>query len=114
MAWNPLMADLKAYNSCASILLASTLKVLNLPFHFINVYEPFVNRKQFLDLIKDFGLLLLPNLILARDLNFTWSSDEVWGDGHIINPLAGYFESLWGCSLIRCGVCGYDSYLVEW
>ena len=45
VAWNPLLADLKVYNSCASILLAGKLKDINYPLHFINVYGSFVNRK---------------------------------------------------------------------
>ena len=40
----------------------------------------------------------LPNLILARDLNFTWSTEEVWGSGCANDALSIFFHDLINCA----------------
>ena len=42
--------------------------------------------------MKDGGLLLLPNLILAGDLNLTFGVADIWGMKSRIDPLAQYFS----------------------
>ena len=67
---------------------------MNFIVHFPNIYGPYSNRKCFWDWLKAFGLLSLPHLILAVDLNFTWSTDEVWGSGRSLDLLWDYFSTL--------------------
>lgn len=93
VAWNPLLADLKAFNTFAGILLFGKLKGLEQTIHLLNVYGPYDNRKVFWDTVKANGLLSLPHLIIVGDLNFTWSSDEVWEAGRSSDPLDKYFIS---------------------
>ena len=96
MVWNPLLDHLKDFETCVGILLIGKLKGLDITFHILNIYGWCSNRICFWDLVKSFGLLPLPHLILAGELNFTWSSNEVWGAGHSLNPLLDYFSSLFG------------------
>jgi hypothetical protein len=50
--------------------------------------------EHFWDRVQAKGLLTLDSLILAGDLNFTTSIEEVWGADAIIDPLGGYFTDL--------------------
>jgi hypothetical protein len=59
---------------------------------FLNVYGPCVERKIFWDRVALGGLLDTKNLILARDLNFTIGSDEVWGTIAQLDKHANYFK----------------------
>ena len=40
------------------------------------------------------GLLSLPNLILAGDMNFTLNASEIWGTKALPNPLGPFFSKL--------------------
>jgi endonuclease/exonuclease/phosphatase family metal-dependent hydrolase len=40
------------------------------------------------------GLLALDDLILAGDMNFTTSSEEIWGESALADPLAGFFKEI--------------------
>jgi hypothetical protein len=40
------------------------------------------------------GILAREDLIIASDLNFTTSVDEVWGAGAFPDQLAGFFRNL--------------------
>ena len=42
----------------------------------------------------DGGLLNLPNLILAQDLNFTLGANDIWGMKAQLDPLASFFSQL--------------------
>jgi hypothetical protein len=46
------------------------------------------------------ALLSLEALILAGDLNFTTSSEEVWGVGALMDPLAGFFKELFAKNIL--------------
>ena len=40
------------------------------------------------------GLLSLPNLILASDLNLTLNASEIWGKKAQLDPLGPFFSKL--------------------
>jgi len=42
--------------------------------------------------VEDKGLLVQDNLILARDLKFSISTDEVWGEVALPDPLEDFFN----------------------
>ena len=42
----------------------------------------------------DGGLLLIPNLVLAGNLNFTIGVAEIWGGESLLDPLAHFFSHL--------------------
>ena len=75
-------------------MLGSSFKDTTEPFTVINCYGPYVHRTSYWNRLVSGGLLGLPNLILARDLNFTLSSAEVWGLKARLDPLALYFSQL--------------------
>ena len=62
---------MKAFTTCACILLDGRLKGFNSPIQLLNIYGPFNQRKQFWDQVKIFGLLIDTSLIIVGDFNFT-------------------------------------------
>jgi hypothetical protein len=51
----------------------------NMKLSFLNVYGPCQERKAFWEALDGSGLLRHKDLIMANDLNFTTSPEEVWG-----------------------------------
>ena len=102
MLASSLFADLRAFKTCAGLLLKGILKGFESLVHLLNVYGPYSNRMQFWDRANSSGLLSLPNLLLACDLNFTWSVEEVYGSGRSSDPLSDFFHSLF-----------YEAHLVD-
>ena len=96
--WNPLLVHCKDFTSLAVIILKATFKVLSDTFTVINCYGPYTQRTVYWNNLVVGGLLRLPNLLLARDLNFTISSSEVWGSKARIDPLAPFFTQLISCN----------------
>jgi len=47
--------------------------------------------QQFWEKVDATGLLAQGDLFLARDLNFTTSTEEVWGSSALSDPLADFF-----------------------
>ena len=45
----------------------------------INIYGPYNHKVIFWDRVIAEGTLDLLNLIIAGELNFTWSACEIWG-----------------------------------
>ena len=78
----------------AGILLACHIQGFEEEINFLNIYGPYKSKELFWDRIVAKGTLNLPNLVIAGDLNFTWSAAEVWGAGRPIHPLESYFISL--------------------
>ena len=72
--WNPRVLRCKAFHTLAGILLQATLRGSSLTLSILNVYGPYLHRDTFWNAVASGGLLSLPNLILAGDLNFTLSS----------------------------------------
>jgi hypothetical protein len=60
--------------------------------YFLNVYGPCIGRRQFWEKVEAKGLLAQGDLILAGDLNFTTSLDEVWGEVGFIRSTGGFFQ----------------------
>jgi len=58
---------------------------------FINTYGLCTWHKCFWEQVEANGLLVLNNLILAGDLSFADSIEEVWGDVALPDPLAVFF-----------------------
>jgi hypothetical protein len=61
---------------------------------FLNAYGPCSSRRKFWESVETKGILARDDLILAGDLNFTTSVDEVWGVGAFPDPLEGFFRNL--------------------
>ena len=88
------MVRYKAFSSLASIVLKAIFKGLVETLTVINCYGPYVQRTTYWNNLVSGGLLGMPNLLLARDLNFTLSSAEVWGLKARLDPLASFFSQL--------------------
>ena len=70
------------------------LKAMTLVFSIVNCYGPYSNRTAFWDCAVAGGIFNYPNLILARDLNFTLSDLKVWGEKARLDQRAHYFSHL--------------------
>jgi hypothetical protein len=94
VAWNPNIFELQSFLSLGGILLTG----IHLPdkrnISFINTYGSCTGRRRFWEQVEAKGLLALNNLILAGDLNFADSIEEVWGDVALPDPLAVFFKNL--------------------
>ena len=76
-AWNPLYFKIKAFRTVAGILLKAHVQGSSLNLSLLNCYGPYSNQETFWDLVVQGGLLNLPNMVLASDLNLTLNSSEV-------------------------------------
>ena len=77
VGWDPHLVHCKAFTSLAGIALKAIFKGLAKTFTVINCYGPYVQRTTYWNNLVSGGLLGMPNLLLAGDLNFTLSSTEV-------------------------------------
>ena len=57
-------------------------------------YGPYINQESFWNAISRGGLLSLPNLVLAGDLNLTLNASEIWGTRAQLDPLGPFFSKL--------------------
>ena len=55
-------------------------------------------RESFWEAVVRGGLLNLPNLVLAGDLNLTLNGFEVWGKKALLDPLGPFFKQLFSSS----------------
>jgi len=94
VAWNTIIFYLQPFLSVGGILLIGMHFTDNSRIFFINVYGPCSGRRIFWEQVEEKGLLSMDSLILVGDLNFTTTSDEVWGVGALIDPLASFFKEL--------------------
>jgi hypothetical protein len=94
VSWNPNIFNLQPFLSLGGILLTG----IHLPdkrnLSFINSYGPCTGHMHFWEQVEAKGLLALNNLILAGDLNFSDSIEEVWGVVALPDPLAVFFKNL--------------------
>lgn len=100
VAWNSSKASFKPYVTIVGILLEGIFLGLQRPIKILNIYGPYNLREVFWDNVVCSGLLSDPHLILAGDLNFTLSPNEVWGLGHLSDPLSGYFQKIFVDALL--------------
>jgi len=61
---------------------------------FINTYGPCTRQRHFWEQVDAKGLLAQNNLILAGDLNFAISEDEVWGEVALPDPMSYFFKNI--------------------
>ena len=72
--WDCHLVCWKDFYSLVGILLKANFKGLAETFTIINCYGPYTQRTSYWNNLVTGGLLGLPNLLLAGDLNFTLSS----------------------------------------
>ena len=78
--WNPHSVCCKAFDIVAGILVNAKFRGSPTTFSILNCYGPYSNREAFWSRAKAGGLLSLPNLISAGDLNFPLNAGEIWGN----------------------------------
>ena len=91
--WNPHSVHYKAFETAARILVNARFRGSPTTFSILNYYGPYSNREAFWSMARAGGLLSLPSLILAEDLNFTLNAGEIWGNYSQLDPLAPLFYS---------------------
>ena len=75
--WNPKILRCKAYQTFAGVLLKASFRGSSFSLSILNCYGPYLNRDTFWNAVASGGLLSLPNLILAGDLNLTLNASEI-------------------------------------
>ena len=92
--WNPKILKCKAFHTSAGILLKALIRGSTLKLSLLNCYGPYLNRDLYWKFVADGGLLSLPNLVLAGDLNLTLNASEIWGPRAHLDPLGSFFTNL--------------------
>ena len=92
--WNPKILKCKAYQTAAGILLKALIRGSSLELSILNCYGPYHNRDIFWNFVEIGGILSLPNLVLAGDLNLTLNASEIWGSRALLDPLGPFFFKL--------------------
>jgi hypothetical protein len=94
VTWDPNIFYLNPHLTCSVILMIVKVIASQKQLSVLNVYGMCSDMRAFWDLVVDSGLLSLDNLILARDLNITLSSDKVWGGSNSPGSLSYYYKFL--------------------
>jgi hypothetical protein len=94
ISWDPHYFVFSIVLTCGSILLIGSSLVDKRRLTLLNVYGPCTDERTFWKKIEDRGLLANIDLILARDLNFTFNSNVIWGPTALTNPLALFLKDL--------------------
>ena len=94
LGWNPLIVKCKAFHTFSGILLKARFTGSSTSLSILNCYGPYLYHESFWNLVARGGLLSLPNLILAGDLNITLNGSEVWGTKTLPDPLGPFFTKL--------------------
>ena len=76
-AWNPHRFKVKSFHTVAGILLKGRIRGSSFSLSLLNCYGPYANRESFWETVVQGGLLNLPNMVLAGDLNLTLNGFEV-------------------------------------
>ena len=92
--WILKLLKCKAYHTVAGILLKAMIRGSSFSLSILICYGPYLNREHFWNSVANGGLLSLPNLILAGDLNFTLNASKIWGTKALPDPLGPFFSKL--------------------
>jgi hypothetical protein len=93
-SWDPNFYVLDPVLSSGGIFLSGTNLMDNRKISLLNVYRPCQDHKCFWETVDGKGLLAHKDLIIVGDMNFTTSTEEVWGQSTLVDSLAGFFKSL--------------------
>jgi hypothetical protein len=93
-AWDPSLFVLEAVHIAGSIVLTGRSVATNRELAFLNLYGPCQNIITFWKSIIDSGILSIPNLISAGDLNIILAEEEVWGGSGNIKNMDDFFKTL--------------------
>ena len=91
--WNPHFVKCKAFHTFAGILLKAWFRGSTTTLSILNFYGPYLHQETFWNSVARGGLLSLPKLILAGDLNLTLNGSEIWGPKAIPDPLGPFFTN---------------------
>jgi hypothetical protein len=94
VAWNPNIFELHPFLSVGGILLTGIHIPDKRRISFLNAYGSRSGRWQFWEQVEAKGLLAQDDLILAGDLKFFTSTNEVWGEVALSDPMADFFKNL--------------------
>lgn len=82
---------MNSFRTFGGIFLEGCFMASNLKISILNVYGPYNNREFFWNNLENSGVFEIQNLIVAKDLNFTLSTAEIWGSTARIDPLSYFF-----------------------
>ena len=77
-SWNPKVLKESPFFTSVGIYLEAQSMGWVFPFNLVNSYGPYLNHEEFWNRISSYGRLLLENLIIGGDNNFSFSTNEVW------------------------------------
>ena len=92
--WNLLIVRCQAFETVVGILVKEKLCGSHSPLSILNCYGPYCNREIFWENAMIGGLLSIPNMIPASDLNLTLNAAEIWGKKYSLDPLGPHFHQL--------------------
>jgi hypothetical protein len=94
IGWNPNYAEFCSLGTNESIFLEVTIKDFIEKMKQLNLYAPYKDKEIFWQPLVDSHLLSEEDLIVGGDLNFTISSQDMWGNSSRIDLLAYYFLNI--------------------
>lgn len=89
--WNDLIFIEASTCFTSRILIQGKSKVDQNCFKLLNLYGPYINRREFWDDLRHNDFWSDENLIIGGDLNFIISDSERWGFNSRSDSLASYF-----------------------
>lgn len=92
--WNPKYSSLNPFSSKDSIILEVHLRGLSHSIMLVIFYGTYEDREVFWRLLYYSGLMYEVFLILIRDIKFTTSSSEVWGENYRPDPFSPFISHL--------------------
>jgi hypothetical protein len=94
VSWDPNMFEITLFLCCGGILLTCTCLELNQSVTLLNVYGPFIEKKDLWEKVVVKGLLECKSLILVGDLNLTCEAGDLWGEKVHMDPLSAFFKEI--------------------
>lgn len=93
-AWNPNFFDLHAFYTPWGLLLKGSICSNHKSISLLNVYAPYRERQKFWTELSGSGLMDLPDIIIAGDLNFSYLASEIWGISARMDDLGDFFLNM--------------------